>query len=138
MQTTKLDVADRMDIHDLFARYCFLVDENRADEWVALFTPDGVFDVPGLARMEGREQVRRIIEMVSANSKGKWRHQLTNILAEPAADADSATFKIYGLVTDWSGNGAVSTFNDYSGKLRKIDGEWRIAEIVARAAKITV
>ena len=138
MQPRRLDVTDRMDIQDFFARYCFLIDENRADEWVALFTPDAVFDVPGLARMEGHEQIRKIAEMVSAQSQGRWRHQLMNILAEPTNETGAARFQMTGLVTDWSGQGAVSTFSDYCGRMRKIDGEWHIAEIVAKPMRITV
>ena len=93
MTRAKLDVVDRLDIQDLFARYCFLIDENRGDEWAALFVRDAVFDVPGLARLEGREQIRTMVDMVSAQSRGNWRHQLTNIVAEPGHGLD-ATYRI--------------------------------------------
>jgi 3-phenylpropionate/cinnamic acid dioxygenase small subunit len=138
MPHARLDAADRLDIQDLFARYCFLIDENRGDEWAALFARDAVFDVPGLARLEGRAEIRKMVEMVSAQSQGRWRHQLTNIVAEPAGDTESASVRMSGLVTDWSNEGAVSTFSDYSARLRKIDGEWRIVEIVAQPLRITV
>ena len=138
MHSSQLDVADRLDIQDLFARYCFLIDEDRGEEWAALFARDAVFDVPGLVRLEGREQIRTMVEMVAAQSRGRWRHQLTNILAEPGGDANVAAVRMSGLVTDWSGGGAVSTFSDYSGTLRKVDGAWTIVEIVARPLRITV
>ena len=138
MTRVKLDVVDRLDIQDLFGRYCFLIDENRGDEWAALFARDAVFDVPGLARLEGREQIRSMVDMVSAQSRGNWRHQLTNIVAEPGRDAGTAAVRMSGLVTDWSDRGAVSTFSDYSATLRKFDGEWTIVEIVARPLRITV
>lgn len=137
MARSKLDVTDRMDIHDLFAVYGFLVDEGRAQEWSELFVPEGVFDVPGLARFEGREQVAKVVDMVHANSQGMWRHQLTNILAEPGSEPGTATVRMNGLVTDWDRQ-VLSTFNDYSGTLRKVDGEWRIVTILAKPTRITV
>jgi len=133
-----LDATDRQDIQDLFSLYGFLVDDNRADEWLALFTDDGVFDVPGFARMEGRDEIRKVIEMVAEGSQGKWRHQITNVLAEPGADANTANVRMNGLVTDWSVDPATMTFNDYTAKLRRIDGHWKIEEIVAKPNKITV
>lgn len=132
-----LSIADRLDIQDLFARYCFLVDQGKADEWTALFSPDGVFDVPGLAHMAGSAQIRQIAEMVASKSQGKWRHQITNLLAEPDGE-NGARVTMYSLVTDWSGAGSVGTFNDYTGRLRKIAGQWRIVELVAKPTKITV
>ena len=132
-----LSIADRLDIQDLFARYCFLVDQGKADEWTALFSPDGVFDVPGLAHMVGPAQIRQIAEMVASKSQGKWRHQITNLLAEPDGE-NGARVTMYSLVTDWSGAGSVGTFNDYTGRLRKIAGQWRIVELVAKPTKITV
>jgi SnoaL-like domain len=137
MATNKLSVEDRLDIHDLFAVYGFLVDEGKADEWSHLFTDDGVFDVPGLVRMEGRAQVAKIVDMVHTNSKGMWRHQLTNILALPGTQPGTATVRMNGLVTDWAAE-KLSTFNDYSGRLRKINGEWKIVEILAKPTRITV
>lgn len=138
MAIRPLSIEDRLDIHDLFARYCFLVDQGKADEWTALFTPDGVFDVPGLANMVGSAQIRQIAEMVAGKSQGKWRHQITNLLAEAGGTPDVANVTMYSLVTDWSGAGTVGTFNDYSGRLRKIAGVWRIVELVAKPTKITV
>jgi len=138
MNNTNLSTDDRLEIQDLFSLYGYLVDDNRADEWAALFTEDGVFDVPGLMRMEGHEQVRKVVEMVAKGSQGKWRHQLTNVLAQRGEQADTATVRMNGLVTDWSADPATMTFNDYTAKLRKIAGQWRIEEIVARPNKVTV
>lgn len=138
MAIRPLSLEDRLDIQDLFARYCLLVDQRKVDEWTALFTPDAVFDVPGLARMAGSDQVRQIAQMVASKGEGLWRHQITNLLAEPGNSPDVAHVTMYSLVTDWHGAGAVSTFMDYSGRLRKIAGQWRIVELVAKPTKITV
>src|SRR5690606_9984875 len=106
----KLDIEDRLDITDFFNRYCYLVDDDKQDDWLDLFTPDGVFDVPGLGCMEGRDQLRGLIQMVADGSGGHWRHQLTNILAEAGDQPGTAKVRAYGLVTDWRDGGKVSTF----------------------------
>ncbi len=138
MSLKQLDLSDRIDIQDLFSLYGYLVDDNRGDDWVALFTEDGVFDVPGLERFQGRDQVRKVIDMVASGSQGRWRHQLTNVLAEPGDEPETANVRMNGLVTDWSVEPATMTFNDYTARLRKVDGQWRIEELVAVPNKITV
>ncbi|MEA3300765.1 MAG: nuclear transport factor 2 family protein [Pseudomonadota bacterium] len=126
-----LSLQDRLDISDLFARYVHTVDSNQADAWVGLFTPDGVFDIPGAMRMEGRDQLRGMVATVAEHGGGKWRHQITNILAEPGAAADEARVIAYGLVTDWGRGGAPMTFTDYRIRLRKLAGAWHIEELIA-------
>jgi hypothetical protein len=133
-----LSVADRLDIQEFFARYCHLIDQSRVDEWLALFAPDAVFEVPGMARLNGHEQIRQIGDMVVSKSQGLWRHQITNLFSEADNGADTARASMYGLVTDWSNGGALSTFMDYTARLRRIDGEWRIVEMIAKPTRITV
>ena len=137
MATAKLDATDRMDIHDLFALYGFLVDQGRADEWAALFTADAVFEVPGFRRWEGHAGLRELVDMIYANSQGMWRHQLTNILAEPGGQPGTANIRMYSIVTDWNQE-KLGSFNDYTGRLRKIEGEWRIEEIIAQPTRVTI
>ncbi|MFA5496215.1 MAG: nuclear transport factor 2 family protein [Porticoccaceae bacterium] len=131
--TPNLSIEDRLDITDLFARYVHTVDSNQADAWVALFTADGVFDIPGLMRLEGPEQLRGMVATVAAQG-GTWRHQITNILAEPGATTDEARVMAYGLVSDWAEGGKLVTFTDYRVTVRKVEGCWRIAELVAGSA----
>lgn len=138
MKYTELDTADHIAIQNLFSLYGYLVDDNRADEWLALYTEDGVFEAPGLARFEGREEVRKVIQMVAEGSKGKWRHQITNVLAEPGDQKGEANVRMNGLVSDWSTDPAGFTFNDYSARLVKVDGKWLIKEIIAKPNKVTV
>lgn len=130
---TTLSTEDRLDIADLFARYVHSVDSNQPDAWVTLFTPDGVFDIPGLMRMrmEGPDELRGMVATVATQGGGKWRHQITNILAEPGNSRDEARVKAYGLVTDWGNGGKPMIFTDYRITLRRLSGAWRIAELIA-------
>lgn len=128
---TTLSTEDRLEIADLFARYVHTVDSNQADAWVALFTSDGAFDIPGLMRMQGPDELRGMVATVATQGGGKWRHQITNILAEPGKSSDEASVKAYGLVTDWGNGGKPMVFTDYRITLRRVSGAWRIAELIA-------
>lgn len=138
MNYKALSVEDRLDIENLFALYAYHVDDGAADEWIAMFTDDGVFDVPGLDRFEGPDALRKIMDMVVAGSGGNWRHQTTNVVAEPGEQSGTANVRLRTLVTDWSKDPAGLQFNDYRALLRKVDGNWRIAEIVAIPSQVIV
>jgi uncharacterized protein (TIGR02246 family) len=127
----KMDPVDHIAIQQLFARYCHRVDHGDAAGWVSLFTPDGSFEVAGVMTLAGAEQLATMPGAVTKQGAGKWRHQITNILIEPRG-ADTAHILAYGLVTDWQEGGKPSSFTDYEIDLVRLDGEWRIARLVAR------
>lgn len=129
-----IDLQSRLELHELLARYCHRVDHGDADGWAALFTSDGVFEVAGVMRLQGSEQLRAMPGTVTEHGGGKWRHQITSIVVEPGATADRATVDAYGLVTDWNDGGKLVTFTDYRIDMLRVGGAWRIAELVARPA----
>lgn len=50
--------ADRVMIQDLLARYVWEADHGTPERWAALFTPDGVFEVPAAkVRVEGTAEL---------------------------------------------------------------------------------
>lgn len=126
--------ADYCEIQDLIARYCHSVDHGDGPGWAALFTPDGVFEVAGVMRFQGTEQLLAMPGIVAEHGGGKWRHQVTNIMVDPGAGPNEAKAKAYGLVTDWSPDGKLVTFSDYDIEFARIDGRWRIAALVATTA----
>ncbi|MBA2933613.1 nuclear transport factor 2 family protein [Sphingomonas sp. CGMCC 1.13654] len=126
-----LDIADQLAIQDLFANYCHRVDHGDAAGWVALFAPDGSFEVAGALKLEGADRLTAMPGIVAQQGNGKWRHQITNIVARPGDDERTAHVVAYGLVTDWQDGGKPASFTDYDIMLRRMDGEWRIARLVA-------
>ncbi len=124
---------DRIAIAELFARYCHSVDHGDTAGWLDLFTPDAVWEVAGVMRFEGREQVGAMPGIVAEHGGGKWRHQITNITVDAGDDADVAQVTAYGLVTDWGKEGKPTSFSDYAITLSRIDGSWRIRTLVATA-----
>ena len=125
---------DRIEIGELFARYCHSVDHGDTAGWRALFTPDGVFEVAGAMRLEGHEQVGAMPGVVAEHGGGKWRHQITNIVVEPGSHDDEAHVTAYGLVTDWSNDGKPMTFSDYTITLNRAGRVWRIRQLLATPA----
>ncbi|MAT51313.1 MAG: hypothetical protein CMK32_09050 [Porticoccaceae bacterium] len=127
---TVLSQEDKLAITDVLNRYVHHVDSNEADEWLALFTEDGAFDIPGLMRLEGRDQLRTMVATVAEQGGGKWRHQITNVVVDAGETAGLARVRAYGLVTDWNQGGQPIAFTDYRIKMRN-QGGWKIHELIA-------
>lgn len=51
---------DHVQITQLLAQYCLILDHDDVDAWVALFTPDATFEVYGRA-FEGHDGLRRMM-----------------------------------------------------------------------------
>jgi hypothetical protein len=60
------------------------------------------------------------------------------VLVNPGPHEDEVNVRLRTLVTDWSTDPAGLQFNDYQGTLVRIDGHWRIKELVATPTKIIV
>ncbi|AMK25756.1 MULTISPECIES: nuclear transport factor 2 family protein [Sphingobium] len=126
-----LSVKDRLNIYDLFARYCQYVDSGRAAEWVNLFAEDGCFEIVGQMTLRGAGQLGGMPAMLAERSGGKWRHQITDIMIDAGPSDDAAHVGASGLVTDWNDGGRVIMFANYQGALGRGDGRWRIARLTA-------
>ena len=138
MSYQAVPLQDRVNIDNLFSAYAYLLDDGDADAWVALYTDDGVFEVPGLSRFEGSEGLHDIADIVITGSQGNWRHSATNVLVTPGEHGDEVNVRMRTLVTDWNQDPAGLQFNDYQGSLVRIAGHWRIKELTAIPTKIIV
>lgn len=125
-----VDIQTRLDICELLSRYCHFVDHDAGDDWAALFTRDGIFEVPGSFRLEGREQLSSMPRIVQDHGKGLWRHQITNILIDHSLNRKEMSVKAYGLVTDWGNGGTPISFSDYDIILRH-SCHWQITHLKA-------
>ena len=138
MSYQAVPLQDRVDIDNLFSAYAYSLDDGDADAWVALYTDDGVFEVPGLSRFEGPDGLHDIADIVITGSQGNWRHMATNVLVNQGANEDEVGVRLRTLVTDWTVDPAGLQFNDYRGTLVRISGQWRIKELIATPTKIIV
>ncbi len=129
---TMVDAATRGEIEEMMARYCHFMDDGDTDAWVGLFTPNGVFEIEGLNRLEGSAQLAEMPAMFFQSSGGNWRHQVTNIIADEDAATGNIKVKAYGLVTDWSAGGRLVTFGRYTIEFRRGSGGLRLASVLAK------
>lgn len=125
--------ADRQSIADQLARYGWTFDSRDADAWAALFTDDGVFesrldgrDAP-LFRLQGTEELREFV--------GTAPHVIHHIsglvfdeLHPDAARTRAVVLATWNSPTDRSP--AIFSHGTYAHRWSRIDGVWRLAEVV--------
>lgn len=83
---------DAEQVRDLYARYSFAYDQGNADEYAALFTEDGVFEVVGGPEVQGRDALAGMVAAAAARP-ARTLHMVSNILV--TVTGDSATGKAY-------------------------------------------
>jgi 3-phenylpropionate/cinnamic acid dioxygenase small subunit len=92
----KLFVDDRVEILDLYARYCHAVDLGDAEGWAATFTEDATFDSPAGA-LAGREALAGFVRATVERRTFQTRHLPSNIVLDATEEgaAGRAYFAIY-------------------------------------------
>lgn len=98
MARRKIAIEDRMEITDVLARYCWHVDEGETEEWVDLWTDDGVFAGISKEPKRGREQLKEVPPRALAAGS---RHKVVNLLMEYGDTDDDIIVRGYSLVTSW-------------------------------------
>jgi hypothetical protein len=119
-----VSVADRMEIQELVARYCWAIDTRDGEALAATFTPDGVFD--GGRRFEGREQLigfGRGDHVAPNRPETAAQHWVTNMVF--AGHDGGATVRSYFVrhsIVD--GAPALTRVGYYIDELVKSAGQW--------------
>ncbi|MFL5846633.1 MAG: nuclear transport factor 2 family protein [Solirubrobacteraceae bacterium] len=136
---------DDLELRRLLGRYGFCADMGLHDEWLALWTEDGVYDIVASPAtlayagkrivFAGQEGLRRLIEDPAGhmNIEGRSGH-LSSIDLRTHVDGDDATAESYDLVMVREEAGMVvwgAGINRWT--FRREGGDWRIAERVRRA-----
>ena len=111
-------------IRELIARYSFHIDRSDFDAWADTFTEDGVFEVSGLMRFEGRSSIREFGNHIPKNERGQtgMMHYTMNQIIEVSGDTAKATCYLLlvregtPLQTDIAGR--------YEDELVKQGGRW--------------
>ena len=116
---------DREQIRELYARYANYADTARANDWVALFTEDGVFESPIYGTFPGQAALRRFMgEYQQSWNGGGVRHMMVNVSFDVAGDDATGTcgliyFKVHDGKSEFQATGG------YHDTLRKVRGEWK-------------
>jgi hypothetical protein len=130
---------DELAVRDLLARYSFCADLRLADEWVDLWTADGVYDLGDAnvssygGRWQGHESLRRLLTGAGMPPAGRAQHY-TNGPQVVRIHGDEAVVENYSLTLVQDDDGRVAPwatgFNRWT--LVRAGGRWRIRERIRR------
>lgn len=121
-----LPIEDRLAVQDLLARYGWYVDENRGDDWAALYASDGIFEGTRPAPVVGTADLRKVPGELTERFGGRLRHQISNLYVEAGEDSDDAVAHFYTQVGQWNEGYTPVMLAVSRAILRRIDGVWRI------------
>ena len=129
-----LDLEDRLDLHELAARYGDNIDDR---DWQALdriFTEDAIFEVIDLVRMEGLAEIKRYMH---EEGRHPLAHLITNI--HVAQDADGVRLRcrgVFPISAPGGGPGHRVFHGSYYDRVVKTSAGWRIKERTFSAARL--
>lgn len=133
------DAEDRLAIMELMDRYGVVHDFGSPEEYADLFTDDGEIGVPtGATLIKGREaligQQKRDHEKYAlpTGPNGEMepfmRHLITNKMVKVTGpDSAEGSSYVITMVRDGDAGPALLSFNRYSDKYRRVNGEWKIS-----------
>jgi 3-phenylpropionate/cinnamic acid dioxygenase small subunit len=115
-----MDVADRLELHELPGRYGDAIDDRDWDRLDQIFTDDAVFDLTdlGVPLLEGLEAIKRFMDVDAQHPR---THTMTNIYVDETADGVKLNFRIVALLPE----GKVGTASYYDDVV-KTDAGWRV------------
>ncbi len=121
-----LTAADRIELHELAARYGNAIDER---DWVcfaSVFTEDCRYELAGFGRLDtvlrGRDTLR---DFMAASTTHPVAHHVTNVEVIAIGDVVTMRSKIIGTLS-----GGYSGSADYRDVVTMTDEGWQIAERV--------
>jgi 3-phenylpropionate/cinnamic acid dioxygenase small subunit len=123
---------DEWAIGRVLARYCRFLDDQRYDDVVALFAPEGVLESMG-TRAEGRDAIGRdaIRAFFSEDGSTGGRPTSAHVLSNPVIDVDGDTARAESdwvmIQRDETGATGIVLAGRYRDELVRIDGEWRFS-----------
>ena len=115
-----IDIADRLELHELPGRYGDAIDDRNWDRLRDIFTDDAVFDLTGVGarRLEGIDDIVHFMNIEAAHPK---THMMTNIYVDEHEETVTMNFRIVALL----GKGLVGTASYYD-RVVKTDHGWRV------------
>ena len=115
-----INIADRLELHELPGRYGDAIDDRNWDRLREIFTDDAVFDLTGVGarRLEGIDDIVHFMNVEASHPK---THMMTNIYVDEQDENVIMNFRIVALL----GKGLVGTASYYDRDV-KTDQGWRV------------
>lgn len=134
--TSAFDAGDRLEIHELVARYAWSLDTGDADAFVDCFARDGelvwdVFEVEG--RWRGVAALRGFIDYFRRRPESAGRqHHVSNLIVTPTDTGATAKCYVAVALRREPGPHLLNVMGYYEDALQREDGRWRFARRVIR------
>jgi hypothetical protein len=120
-----LSTEDRLDLHDLYARYSYAFDGADPAAFAATFTADGAFRRDGYDDVTGTAALQAFVVEAARVTPG-IKHLPSNVTF--TATADGAAGRAYVLALRVTADGLLlRTFGGYEDALRRTPDGWRFA-----------
>ena len=96
-----LTALDYAEINQLYIRYNYGIDTNGENGmmWAGTFTPDGVFELVGQKKFEGREALLGFARGVGKGLNGAPHHFATNVRIEPSPEGARGSAYFFNVPT---------------------------------------
>jgi 3-phenylpropionate/cinnamic acid dioxygenase small subunit len=117
-----LTVEDRLDLHELAARYGTVVDDRDWDGLALVFTDDATFELHGFGAIDGRYEGLAAIRSLMEKGPHPIAHHVTNVLV----DVDGAVVRMRSKIVGTLERGRAGSV-DYADVVRREPAGWRIA-----------
>ena len=115
-----MDVADRLELHELPGRYGDAIDDRDWDRLDQIFTADGVFDLTdlGVPLLTGLDAIKRFMDEDAQHPK---THMMTNIYVDETESGVQMFFRIVAMQS----KGLMGTASYYDNVVKTREG-WRV------------
>lgn len=126
MYDFSITTEDRLEIQELYARYCHYADAADGPKWALCFTPDGTFIpamVSGGNHIEGRDALSKF-PAEAGQTPHQMRHWTNNLILERDGPCIAATY--YAVLLDISVDGPPTLKGSVTCKdlLERHEGRW--------------
>jgi uncharacterized protein (TIGR02246 family) len=126
--TTSIDASVTAAVQTAIAAYAQALDAGRTDDIADLYTPDGVAEIVGMAKFEGREAIRQGFGGFSPQQP--QLHLVANTVVTSATEDEATATSNLAFFSRGDSGWAVQMVGRYDDILRRQDGEWRFQQRV--------
>jgi uncharacterized protein (TIGR02246 family) len=126
--TTTIDASVAAAVQTAIAAYAQALDAGRTDDIADLYTPDGVAEIVGMAKFEGREAIRQ--GFAGFTPQQPQLHLIANTVVTSATEDEATATSNLAFFARGDAGWTVQMVGHYDDVLRRQDGEWRFRQRV--------
>ncbi|MFJ9241328.1 nuclear transport factor 2 family protein [Streptomyces sp. NPDC101776] len=124
--TTSIEPSVTAAVQTAIAAYAQALDGDRPDDIAALFTPDGVAEITGMAKFEGREAIRQ--GFAGFAPQRPQLHLVANTVVTSATEDEVTATSNLAFFGRGEAGWSVELVGRYDDVLRRHEGEWRFQQ----------